>query len=236
MGLDTIPTRADGNVTDQQWFNVIKSVLTGDFVPRGTSGAPLNAGGSLGSATYEWLQSFIRTLYFGLSAQGCSLSVDGSGDIIVKRNNIEVGKFDAGGFIGTGIKDATITFAKLAALNQQISSSCGAFSTTSTGSWVDITNLSISVTTDGRPVLLFLQPADNTQDNKQIFSSVFSNIRLMRDAVELDRFFVATHQQPGNVTYIDHPSSGTYTYKAQGKLQAAGTLSVYYHSLVGFRL
>jgi hypothetical protein len=55
------------------------------------------------------------------------------------------------------IADGAITQAKRAALGQQISASSDTFSTGS-ATYVAVTNLSVSITTTGRPVILFLQP------------------------------------------------------------------------------
>lgn len=53
------------------------------------------------------------------------------------------------------IADGNVTQAKRVALGQQVSSSCGNFSTTSTSA-VNVTNLSVTITTTGRPVYLGL--------------------------------------------------------------------------------
>ncbi len=55
------------------------------------------------------------------------------------------------------IKDGAVTYGKRADLNYILSSSSGSFTTTST-SLVDITNLSVTLTRNGRPTLLALIP------------------------------------------------------------------------------
>lgn len=55
------------------------------------------------------------------------------------------------------IKDGGVTQVKRAALGQQVSSSCGVFSTTS-GSFVSVTNLTVTITTSGRPLFIGLIP------------------------------------------------------------------------------
>lgn len=53
------------------------------------------------------------------------------------------------------IVNGAVTKSKLAALGQQISSSCGAFSTSS-GTPVAVTNLSVTLTSTGRPIFVGL--------------------------------------------------------------------------------
>lgn len=63
------------------------------------------------------------------------------------------------GTIATGdVADGAITPAKLSSLGQQVSSSIGNGFLTSSSSYVDATNLSVSVTTTGRPVMIFFNP------------------------------------------------------------------------------
>lgn len=61
------------------------------------------------------------------------------------------------GISTANIANGAITPVKKSALGQQISSSCGAFSTTSAG-FVDVTNLSVTITTTGRPIFIGLIP------------------------------------------------------------------------------
>jgi hypothetical protein len=65
------------------------------------------------------------------------------------------------GGVGTAsIADGAITQAKRASLGQQLSSGSGTFTSTS-NSFTDVTNLSVTLTTTGRPVALLLVSSDN---------------------------------------------------------------------------
>lgn len=66
------------------------------------------------------------------------------------------------------VKDGGITKPKLAALGQQVSSSSGSFTTNST-SFVNVTNLSVTLTTTGRPVWIGLQGNGSTSPTPSIF-------------------------------------------------------------------
>jgi hypothetical protein len=73
----------------------------------------------------------------------------------VKDSGISSAKIANNAVITSKILDANVTKPKLAALGQQISSSCGAFSTTSIIP-VGVTNLTVSLTTTGRPIMIML--------------------------------------------------------------------------------
>ncbi len=61
MGIDTIPSRADATTIVATWFNIIRSALNGDLVPRDSTGAAVANAGSLGTATYPFLRAEIAS-------------------------------------------------------------------------------------------------------------------------------------------------------------------------------
>lgn len=121
------------------------------------------------------------------------------------------------------IKDAGVTRAKLAASTHAISSSCGAYSSGST-SFVDITNLSVSMTTTGRPVKLQIVPDGTAYSASGSYSYIenqaYCVFRFMRDAVEVGSICIngqtINSKTPATILCaVDIPSAGTYTYKLQ---------------------
>ncbi len=64
MGVDTLPDRTDGETIDESWFDVVRSALGVDHVPRNSSGVATTRAGSLGSSTYAWLKAFIESGYW----------------------------------------------------------------------------------------------------------------------------------------------------------------------------
>lgn len=143
----------------------------------------------------------------------------------------------------------------LGAVNSQVSSSCGAFSTSS-GTPTQITNLSVTITTSGRPVMLSLQ-SDGTStqsdvaavDNTSAGSQGGVNIYFMRASttltVENATSGVAPTGQSGEVQiptssfhYLDFVAAGTYTYHVfiQNACNNAGTVYVRYAVLVANEL
>lgn len=130
------------------------------------------------------------------------------------------------------ILDANVTKAKLAAVGQQISSSCGTFSTSS-ASYVDITNLTVTITTTGRPVYIGLMCTQGQVgyliiQNTSSGSAARADIGFLRDSTDI--FQAPVYIAAAGATQItslvtlagystvDPVAAGTYTYKAQAKL------------------
>lgn len=142
----------------------------------------------------------------------------------------------------TGTLTATgkIDRPSLPTVGQQVSASSGAFSTAA-GTWVDATNLSVTITTTGRPVLLMVQADGNdTVGQDAAFEAAASGVlRLVRDATAIGRHKVYTSGTglavPPALMLLDTPAAGTYTYKLQA-VAAAGTVYVSYCKLVAYEL
>lgn len=123
----------------------------------------------------------------------------------------------------------------LVSVGQQISSSSGLFTTTS-ATPVAVTNLSVTITTSGRPVMVFLQSDGNgTSTFSQIGASTNSSgndefgagFRIFRGSTvislqDINVYAPSTGTQfkviampPSSVLVLDTPSAGTYTYTLQ---------------------
>ena len=111
-----------------------------------------------------------------------------------------------------------------------ISNSSGNFSTTSTTA-VDVTNLSVTITTSGRPVAISLIP-DGTASTSQLRASNTSSIApsihvlILNGATQIADFVIGIDVNPvgtfravdvpvSSVSCSDAPAAGTYTYKVQ---------------------
>jgi hypothetical protein len=137
------------------------------------------------------------------------------------------------------INDAAVTQAKRVALGQQISSSSGStlgLSTTTSASFVDVFNLSVSITTTGRPVFVGIIP-DGSADAMALGISASSTgasaawsgsaqFKFVRGSTDIGIFnvggtFTSTSTQIAGVRastapfFIDVVAAGTYTYKVQ---------------------
>lgn len=135
------------------------------------------------------------------------------------------------------IADLNVTRAKLVAVGQQVSSSCGTFGTNS-ATLTDVTNLSVSLTTTGRPVILVLVPDAASALPCYVGAYQSTNVDLgpqaefaiLRDAAVISRhqvsafgsavtsdYISSTYVPPGSVMTLDAPAAGTYTYKVQAR-------------------
>jgi hypothetical protein len=155
-----------------------------------------------------------------------------------------------------------VTRAKLASVGQQLSSSSSTFSG-GQQSYTDVTGLSVSITTTGRPVIVAIisdasgNPAQFVSEETSSGAGargIGSSVRFMRDATEVGSYgldyiaYAAAGSQtdrisaPANYLVLDAPGAGTYTYKVQykGKTAFANTTnpSTYfrYAKLVAYEL
>lgn len=149
-----------------------------------------------------------------------------------------------------------MTRASLPAVGQQVSLSSGNFSTSST-TYVDITNLTVTITTSGRPIILGLIP-DGTANASGLVSQTTdatatvsdSYFKLFRGVSSISENFIQTigaanvaglriGTPPLGCFFVDTPAAGTYTYKMQTHSGAAAyTIStlVQYVKLIAYEL
>jgi hypothetical protein len=126
----------------------------------------------------------------------------------------------------------------LPSIGQQVSASTGNFSTAS-ATPVDVTNATVTITTTGRPVRLFLQPDGSTTVDASAYSTGAAavTIRLLRDGTTIARMAVGDSNVPvGAVQFLDVPAAGTYSYKLQANTPGAGTAVITYSMLVAYEL
>jgi hypothetical protein len=136
------------------------------------------------------------------------------------------------------IADGAITKAKLEAITTGtsvsaggvgISGSSGNFITSNT-SPTDVTNLSITITTVGRPVQLRLEStstASSGSSTSQISTGGTSNQRVvimfLRDSTVISTSqSILAEVPPSSFAFLDTPSAGTYTYKVRAYISVAG--------------
>ena len=120
------------------------------------------------------------------------------------------------------------------AVGQQVSDSSGAFSTAS-GTYVNVTNLSVTITTTGRPVMLMLMSAGSPV-GYMMTAGDFGYLNLMRDTTQIAELLVESgNPLPFTSVHLDVVAAGSYTYKVQAKTD--GTLiGIYAMKLVAFEL
>lgn len=216
MGVEVIATRSDGQTILQSWFNVFKSVLDGNVVPRDSTGTPVDGAGSLGDGTYNFLKLFV-----GLAASGLSIE-ESAGTMIIKVGGTTVASFNGSGFV---FLDGSIAYTKLAQQNFQKSSSCGNYSSSSP-SHTPITNFSVALVTSGqRNVRIEVMP-DGSLSSDSNMGGVGMEIILYKNAVILARWSFAG-SMPSNIFYVDiSVSAGTQTYSMTAANTTPGTIGM----------
>lgn len=133
---------------------------------------------------------------------------------------------------------------KWADKNFALSSSCGSFSTTS-GSFVDITNLTATLVCTGRPVMIALVP-DGTTNQSFWFHNTSGNginVQIVKDgatviANTIVQVNVANVFMTNSWHVLDVPTAASHTYKAQAKITSggAGSGSVVFYKLLVYEL
>jgi hypothetical protein len=138
-----------------------------------------------------------------------------------------------------------------------ISATSGGFSTAST-TFVDVTNLSVTLVTNGRPVFLTLIPGVSASDSYVLndydgsgnTSRLSTSLKIVRDSTDIAFFTNTIARSPadttwigasfpsGGFTHVDAVTAGTYVYKVQGKANAGfeTNLEVLDLKLVAFEL
>jgi len=125
-------------------------------------------------------------------------------------------------------------------VGQQVSSSTGAF-TTSSGSFVDVTNATVTITTTGRPVVLSLQP-DGDVSNPGALIGAGTNgsaARILKDGTAIANYSLAALALYQGWMLIDAaPSAAAHTYKlqVQNAFGATGNTLVTRMVLVAYEL
>lgn len=66
MGTQRIPSRINGQVIDESWFNAITRALLDYLVPRNSDGAATDLSGSLGTPLLRWLKAFVSEGYWSV--------------------------------------------------------------------------------------------------------------------------------------------------------------------------
>ena len=134
------------------------------------------------------------------------------------------------------ISGGMITRPKLASLGQQLSSSSGFFFTSSTTP-IDVMNLTVTITTTGRPVMLLLvgDTAGVSYVNSHNLTPgtiTVAIVAVVRASTTIQTIVLTNSQTtsgsfqnaypPSAFSYVDPIAAGTYTYKIQTAVNTAG--------------
>lgn len=125
---------------------------------------------------------------------------------------------------------------QLPAVGQQVSASSGNLFTTISAVFVDVTNLTVTITTTGRPVRLFVQHDGSAND--PIMDSTVSgggHLQFTRAAGRIAGCIVSSILST-SFEFLDTPAAGTYTYKLQAKGDGTQATNVQNVVLVAYEL
>lgn len=143
-----------------------------------------------------------------------------------------------------GIANLAVTRVKQAAVGQQVSASSGAYSNIST-TVVDVTNLTVTITTTGRPVMIGLMPDSSATISylsitrgPGLTGPFHADFYLMEDVTIVGRFGLGSTLNyvtppalaeevtipPSSVSMIRAVAAGTYTYKIQTLVDVLGAV------------
>lgn len=151
--------------------------------------------------------------------------------------SVTAGKLAANSVTTAKIANGDVTREKLEAVGQQVSSSSGTFTTTSS-TLTDVTNLSVTITTNGRPVIMGLIPDGNAVDPAEIKSTDASTGASQLDVAFLEGTTVIglwritgenadtgpVAKAPVSAFQMIYPvAAGTYTFKVQVRVAPIGT-------------
>lgn len=159
----------------------------------------------------------------------------GTSDFRMSVNGVDAQAWTASGTtfsVPVTLPAGTVTKAQQAAVGQQLSASSGPNDVFGTTTPTDVTNLSVTITTSGRPVVIELVPDGSTTTSALLFVSsnfaqspwVRADFYVCRGATIVGRTVLAVgptdgvytlYAPPGALRVIDVPAAGTYTYKVQ---------------------
>jgi len=186
-------------------------------LPASTSFLTSTAAGQLGYiATLGVLTTANLSASAGILGSQLSASAGIVGTQLSASAGIVGGQLANSTVTGSKIASATITRANEAAVGQQISASCGNFGVTTTPTAV--TNLSVTLTTTGRPVIVIIQPDTSGASDIIIGSAQNMVVTIQRDATTIGAWTfgtVAASPQlfaSSSTIMIDAPGSGSHTW------------------------
>jgi len=236
--VDGVNSITDDNIASGAAINPVKisSNIAGSGLTRNTSTGQLTP--TVDGTTIEVGGSGLKVKSGGIGTTQIADAVAGSGlakngsaiDVQVDGSTLEINSDTL------RVKDGGITQAKRAALGQQISSSSGTFTTTSS-SYVDVTNLSVTITTTGRPVVLAFV-ADGSSDciigMRNSSSAVATGALKIKDASgDISSYVLSSGISASSSTtmgwpcsmihHIFVPSAGSHTYTVQAKITSGST-------------
>lgn len=213
-------------------------------------------GTALTETQLDAIKSSIETFVNTTKLDGDNIATGGVTATQLASSAVTTAKIDTGAVTTAKLADSAVTQVKRAALGHQLSSTCGGAYTNATTSYTDATNLTVTITTTGRPVWIGLIHDGNTTgtDHGTITclasgstTTISGYIKITRDVTLIsEQFFQKTEVSAATGQYFYFPSSsichvdpitaGTYTYKISMKAGTNTTVGVRYSKLIAYEL
>lgn len=233
-GTNNLPVET-GPIIHLSHVNKFQTALSGDLVPRDTSGNVGDITANDGQQTNRWAQVWTK---------GIALQKDQPGNPInfaaptmaspytltfpatLPASNLPLwlnnsGTLSTGTITTAAIGSAVVTPDKLSAKNIVISSSAGT-SFSYSGAQGDVNNLSVSITTTGRPVFIGLISDGDSSSPSYIATGTggAQNLYILRDGTGIQVNNISWtgggNTPTGSIWTVDAaPSATTHTYKLQ---------------------
>lgn len=203
--------------------NAIASPVTGSRIYNTTTNQPEFYNGSSWAAFYGGATTVDGST---LEVSGTSIRVKDAGIITAKiaDSSVTTAKIADSNVTTVKLADGNVTRAKLASVGQQVSASSSTFTHTGDTAVTPITNLSVTITTTGRPVILMLIPDGTglailgTQSSTSSASTTI--FELQRGGAAIADWEVSVNGAAGNgslqitptFVHFDPVGAGTYIY------------------------
>jgi hypothetical protein len=251
--VDGVNSITNDNVASNAALSPAKfsAAIKGDAIARDPSTGSLSV--KVDNSTIEIILDSLRVKDGGITGAKLNantvdnVTLEKTGTTLnIKNDGVTTTKIANGAITTTKIANGAITAEKKAALGQQISASSGLFSVSDSNTfYADVPNLSVTITTSGRPVFIGLIP-DGTDQNAlsctfqtTTFPAVY---RIDRSGTGVAFISTSTTAQIIPCTAlqtIDVPAAGTYTYKIQHRAASGGGSSfrsLSYAKLIAYEL
>lgn len=237
MSANTLPAQIQGTGIFPEWANAMKRALSGDLFARNSSGKVVDIAGSLGTAALRWAALHaIKAQIYANGNSGALVSPSGlaaSLDMILPAGLPSDRKMLLIDQLGQMTTEYPYETQLTDWVNSELSSEQNIYNPST--SLADITNQSRTITTNGRPVEIIITGGDASLTSEIVSTGSsagvlsYCRIAILRDGnvislMENAVTGVFVIGNSGMYSHIDRNlPAGTYTYKAQGAANFAGS-------------
>ncbi len=242
MGNLTLLTRSlNANQIAQSWFNDLKSVLSVDNFPRNATGAVADIAGNLGSSSTAWADAFLQRLR--LRTNGFLVNLAAPAGLAADYTLTLPGALPGDQEVFLVSASGVITVYP----KNYVSSSAIVSFSTSSASYVDVTNMTVTLTSSGRPVYIGFNsdgaPTNGISTGFPGGVSSDATIAVLRNGAIIAEFGfggmfngatpIILRNSPRSFDYLDvNAPAGSNTYKMQMKYNSGSNSAVVAHTIM----